>query len=89
MTASVQFRTVALVDTAVRRLVGVFIAVAVVASGLSTALSTPVAAVVPGLNGRIAFTSFRDGNNEIYSLLSADGLAAVRLTTNVDDVQPS
>jgi Tol biopolymer transport system component len=49
---------------------------------------TPVLAQTPPLraNGKIAFTSDRDGNHEIY-VMSADGTNHVRLTNNsvVDD----
>jgi Tol biopolymer transport system component len=39
-------------------------------------------AAFPGTNGKIAFTSDRDGNGEIYSM-NADGSGATRLTNNV------
>ena len=35
----------------------------------------------PGVNGLIAFTSNRDGNDEIY-FMAADGSGQTRLTTN-------
>ena len=41
-------------------------------------------AVVPGKNGKIAFTSSRDGNHEIY-VMKADGSGQTRLTNNVAD----
>jgi len=46
----------------------------------------PTVAVV---NGKIAFTSYRDGNGEIY-LMNPDGSGQTRLTTNIaDDVYPA
>ncbi|MFI7706590.1 hypothetical protein [Nonomuraea sp. NPDC049480] len=41
----------------------------------------PTGAVVPGQNGKITFTSTRDGINEIYSM-NADGSGQTRLTSN-------
>ncbi|GMQ85787.1 MAG: hypothetical protein BMS9Abin07_1355 [Acidimicrobiia bacterium] len=41
----------------------------------------PVAATVPGDNGKIAFVSDRDGNSEIY-VVDADGSDPVNLTSN-------
>jgi Tol biopolymer transport system component len=46
-------------------------------------------ASLPGANGRIAFHSNRDGDNEIYSI-KADGTGTAQLTDNsADDVQPA
>jgi Tol biopolymer transport system component len=43
----------------------------------------------PGLNGKIAFASERDGDFEIY-LMNADGSDPTRLTTNpADDREPA
>jgi WD40-like Beta Propeller Repeat/Domain of unknown function (DUF4214) len=43
---------------------------------------------VPGRNGKIAFTSTRDGNSEIYTM-EADGSNQTRLTNNLgNDVSP-
>jgi hypothetical protein len=50
--------------------------------------AVPVGAVVPGRNGKIAFTSGRDGNSEIYSM-NPNGTAQTRLTNNpASDFQP-
>ena len=43
--------------------------------------SVPVQAAFPGKNGKIAFASRRDNNNDIY-VMNADGSAPTRLTTN-------
>jgi uncharacterized repeat protein (TIGR01451 family) len=44
---------------------------------------------VHGVNGKIAFTSFRDGNPEIYTM-AADGSGQARLTSNLaPDTEPS
>jgi TolB protein len=49
---------------------------------LSSATSPPAAhAAFPGANGKIAFTSDRDGNWEIY-VMNADGTGLTRLTNN-------
>ena len=53
-------------------------AAAVVLAGIAAA---PASAAVPGVNGRIAFASDRDGDFEIYSMAS-DGTGLVRLTTS-------
>ncbi len=51
---------------------------------LATAEATP-----PGTNGRIIFTSERDGDGEIFSM-NADGTNQIRLTKNgADDARPS
>ena len=39
----------------------------------------------PGSNGKIAFESNRDGNNEIY-VMNSDGTGQTRLTTNAGDL---
>src|SRR4051794_11785659 len=56
----------------------------VVAAGIfAAALLSPVAAhaTVPGANGKLAFTSTRDGNWEIYSM-NPDGSGVARLTND-------
>ncbi|MGZ4694127.1 MAG: TolB family protein, partial [Acidimicrobiales bacterium] len=46
-------------------------------------------AAFPGANGRIAFTSVRDGNFEIYTV-EPDGSGLLRLTNNqADDEMPA
>src|SRR5436190_15059056 len=47
--------------------------------GLVASWLSPAAAVVPGSNGGIAFSSSRDGNDEIYGM-NDDGSSQVRLT---------
>ena len=44
-------------------------------------VAAPGQAAFPGENGRIVFSSLRDGNSEIY-LMDADGSDQVRVTTN-------
>jgi TolB protein len=53
-------------------------------------LAAPAQAAFPGANGKIAFTSVRDGNYEIYKM-NPDGTAQTRLTTNAAtyDTTPS
>ena len=55
-----------------------------------TPTNTPVSpTAMPSIIGRIAFTSYRDGNNEIY-VMNADGSAQTNLTNNpADDWGPS
>ena len=49
---------------------------------VSVALGTqPIDAAFPGVNGKIAFTSYRDGNYEIY-VMHADGSRQSTLTNN-------
>jgi hypothetical protein len=45
------------------------------------ALPVPANATFPGANGKLAFTSSRDGNQEIYSM-NADGSGVLRLTND-------
>ena len=42
----------------------------------------------PGINGKIAFTSYRDGNQELY-VMNADGTGQTNLSNNVDDSLPN
>lgn len=53
-------------------------------------MAVPSGAIVPGPNGRIAFESSRDGNNEIY-VMNADGSVQQNLTQNkkANDVFPA
>jgi Tol biopolymer transport system component len=46
------------------------------------AVEKPASAAFPGANGKIAFTSDRDGDSEIYSM-NFDGTGVVKLTDNV------
>src|SRR5436190_9367020 len=49
----------------------------------------PAQAAFPGANGRIAFYSDRDGNNEIYSVAGPGGGNLTRLTNNTaSDSEP-
>ena len=50
---------------------------------------SPAESAFPGWNGKIAFTSDRDGNGEIY-VMDADGANQTRLTSNpADDGRPA
>ena len=65
---------------ALRTLLGLL--VAVVAALLAASASPPPGkAAFPGANGKIAFTSNRDGNYEIY-VMNADGSGQTNLTNN-------
>jgi Tol biopolymer transport system component len=51
--------------------------------------AAPAHAAFPGTDGKIAFDSDRDGNNEIYTM-AADGTGQTRITTNaVFDARPA
>jgi Tol biopolymer transport system component len=54
-------------------------AVSVALVGLSVTLIPASQAAFPGLNGKIAFETYRDGNAEIYTM-APDGTALVNLT---------
>jgi Tol biopolymer transport system component len=57
-------------------------AMAVLVPALAALLpASPASAVFPGLNGKIAFASSRDGNSEIYTV-NPDGSELTRLTNN-------
>ncbi len=70
--------------------------VVVAAAGLVVVLALGLAlraeqagAAFPSQNGKIAFTSFRDGNGEIY-VMGADGTNQTRLTNNTEtDAHPA
>ena len=66
-----------------RSMIGALVAVVLSAAalGISGAAGAPAAAST-GVNGRIAFYSDRDGNDEIYTM-NADGTAQTRLTNNL------
>lgn len=56
---------------------------------LSVLVLTPARAAFPGPNGKITFSSTRDGNGEVY-VMNADGTGAARLTTDpADDITPA
>jgi hypothetical protein len=61
---------------------GVLVALVLVAAG------NKAEAAFPGKNGKIAFTSYRDGNYEIYRM-GADGGSPLRLTYVSDNLSPS
>ena len=48
---------------------------------LATLHASPGESAFPGANGKIAFTSHRDGNFEVYAM-NADGSGQTRLTNN-------
>jgi hypothetical protein len=49
---------------------------------LATVGVGPAQAAIPGANGKIAFTSNRSGNTEIYAMVARDGSSRKRLTRN-------
>src|SRR5205807_539535 len=58
-----------------------FAILAALALAVTGALAAPAEAAFPGGNGKIAFTTDRDGNNEIY-LVKPDSTGLTRLTNN-------
>jgi Tol biopolymer transport system component len=65
---------------------GVLLAVGML---IMVALVDPVGAAFPGTNGKIAFMSDRDGNEEVY-VMNPDGSGPVNLTNNpAIDLQPT
>jgi len=59
------------------------------ATATPTHTPAPTPTPAPALGGRIAFTSYRDGNGEIY-VMNADGSTQTRLTNNPsDDYNPA
>ena len=65
----------------------VTVSVATLATGLLILVvaSVPALAALPGENGRIAFVSQRDGNEEVYAM-NADGTNQTRLTHNASTI---
>jgi TolB protein len=84
MTANTQLRKM------VRPTLATVLAIILVVSVILTVVSPPrVSAVVPGANGKIAFESQRDGNEEVY-VMNADGSGQTRLTYNdAEDSYPT
>jgi Tol biopolymer transport system component len=73
-------------NAAGRLLVVACLAFAIVGTLVS---ATSAEAAFPGANGKIAFTSARDGNNELYTV-DPDGTELVRLTQDpADDSKPA
>src|SRR5581483_4213871 len=63
--------------------------IAFVSCGLALALAAPAHATTPGTNGKIAFTSDRDGRYQLY-VMNADGTGQSRLTTDAgNDAGPA
>ncbi|HSP55227.1 MAG TPA: hypothetical protein VLS25_06515 [Dehalococcoidia bacterium] len=64
-------------------------ALAITLVALAVAPQATESASLPGVNGRIAFHSSRDGDNEFYSI-NPDGTGTMQLTDDpADDVQPA
>jgi Tol biopolymer transport system component len=68
----------------VTRLPRHFILLLTAAMLAALSLAPMAQATVPGTNGKIAFTTDRDGNNEIYTI-NADGSNPTRLTNNASN----
>jgi Tol biopolymer transport system component/drug/metabolite transporter (DMT)-like permease len=80
-----QHRRLGLDDNAWRSgLIGKVVLVGVLAAAVTIGLcsgASPARAAFPGTNGKIAFRSDRDGNDEIY-VMNADGSGETRLTND-------
>lgn len=64
-------------------------AVIVLAAGITGTVNRSANAAFPGQNGKIAFRSDRDGNNEIYTM-NADGSGQTNISQNpASDGQPA
>lgn len=63
----------------IKRLIGYVIVCAIVGGSMLLETTKRVNAAFPGENGKIAFSSFRDGSWEIYSM-NPDGTAQTKLT---------
>jgi WD40-like Beta Propeller Repeat len=63
-----------------RRVLGLLAAAVVIATSAGTG-SNQARGAFPGLNGKIAFTSDRDGNSEIY-VMNADGSGQANVSQN-------
>ena len=66
---------------AMRKLAPLCFLLAAITASLVVGASHPAQAALPGANGKLAFTSDRDGNTEIY-VMNADGTGPTRLTNN-------
>ena len=64
-----------------RRLLSVTALAITLVAGGTTAANQPAEAAFPGLNGKIAFQSTRDGNGEVY-VMNADGSNQVNISNN-------
>jgi hypothetical protein len=72
-----------------RRLLFVTALAIILVAGLATTASRPAEAAFPGMNGKIAFTSGRDGNLEVH-VMNADGSNQVNISQNAAvDSQPA
>ena len=67
-----------------RRLLFVTALAITLVAGASITANRPAKAAFPGLNGKIAFQSTRDGNEEIY-VMDADGSNQVNISNNAAD----
>jgi TolB protein len=82
---AVPFRRANLLKATLLIVTGVLAACFVALAGTAE----PVKAAFPGENGKIAFTSYRDGNDEIYTM-NADGTDPKNLTSKAAfDATPS
>src|SRR5918997_2026205 len=83
------YQSLGLLAAAAAAAAGVLVAVGVLVLTMLLVVDEPAGAAFPGQNGKIAFTSNRDGDSEIYTM-NPNGQGVDRLTNNPkNDFEPA